>query len=83
LIVYYGTDYPDCVRIWIGQRYLTYRCFDFSPDFYREERWEVIVDEPIADGQVIDDEEALRAADEEVRRQADNEGAHRYRLGGP
>jgi len=48
---------------------LTYRCFDCGLDFYGEEPQEGITDEIIADGHIIDDEEALRAAEEEIERQ--------------
>ncbi len=36
LILYHGTDHPDYVRMWRGQRSLTYRCFDCGLDFYEE-----------------------------------------------
>ena len=79
LIAYHGTDYPDYVRIWRGQRFLTYRCFDCGLDFYGEEPQEGIIDEVIADGQVIDDVEALRAAEEEIERQAEEDDDRRCR----
>ena len=79
LIVYHGTDHPDYVRIWRGQRFLTYRCFDCGLDFYREETSEEIIDEVITDGNVIDDEEALRAAEEEIERQVEEDDDRRYR----
>jgi uncharacterized Zn finger protein len=69
LIVYHGTDHPDYVRIWRGQRALTYRCLDCGLDFYVEESQEGTIDEVMADDQLIDDEEALREAEEEVNKQ--------------
>ena len=50
---------------------MTYRCFDCGLDFYEEEPQEGIINEIIADGPVIDDEEALRAAEEEIEKQGE------------
>ena len=52
---------------------MTYRCLDCGLDFYGEEPREGITDEIVADGDVIDDEEALRAAEEEVERQMEED----------
>ena len=52
---------------------MTYRCFDCGLDFYGEEPQEGITDEIIADDHVIDDEEALRAAEEEIERQVEED----------
>lgn len=79
MIVYHGTDHPDYVRIWRGQRSLTCGCFDCGLDFYGEEPREGIIDEVIAGGQVIDDEEALRAAEEEIKRQVEEDDDRRCR----
>ena len=79
LIVYHGTDHPNYVRIWRGQRSLTYRCFDCGLDFYGEEPQGGIIDEVMAEGQVIDDEEALRAAEEEIERQVEEDDDRRFR----
>jgi transcription elongation factor Elf1 len=78
LIVYHGTDHPDYLRVWRGQRSLTYRCFDCGLDFYAEEPREGIVEEVIADNQVIDDEEALREAEEEMERQIEEDDDRRF-----
>ena len=52
---------------------MTCRCFDCGLDFYVEEPQEGIADEMVSDGDVIDDEEALRAAEEEIKRQVEEE----------
>jgi hypothetical protein len=52
---------------------LTYRCLDCGLDFYGEELQEGITDEIISDDRVIDDEEALRAAEEEIERQIEED----------
>ena len=58
---------------------MTYRCYDCGLDFYGEEPPEGITDEIIGDGPVIDDEEALRAAEEEIKRQVEEDGDRRCR----
>ncbi len=58
---------------------MTYRCFDCGLDFYGEEPQERISDEIIGDGHVIDDEEALRAAEEEIERQVEEDEDRRCR----
>ena len=73
MILYHGTDHPNYVKIWRGQRSSTYRCFDCNLDFYGEEPQEGITDEIITDGCLIDDEEALRAAEEEIKRQVEED----------
>lgn len=71
LIVYHGTNQPNYVRVWRGQRSLTYRCFDCGSDFYAEEPKGGLPQENMEDGPIIDDEEALHAAEEELKRQAE------------
>ncbi len=56
---------------------MTYRCFDCGLDFYGEEPQKGIIEEVLADGQVVDDEEALRAAEEEIKRQVEEDGDRR------
>ena len=48
---------------------MTYICIDCGLDFYVEEPKEGIIDDVMADDQIIDDEEALREAEEEVDKQ--------------
>ena len=78
LIVYHGTDHPDYIRIWRGQRALTYRCLDCGFDFYAEEPQEGTTDEVMRDDQLIDDEEALCAAEEEIERQIEENDRRTY-----
>ncbi len=78
---YHGTDQPDHIRTWRGQRYVTWKCSDCGRDFYAEEPPQGIPEEALDDDKMVDDEDALSAAEEEVKREADNEGDHRYRPG--
>ena len=79
LIVYHGTDQPNYVKVWRGQRYLTYRCLDCGLDFYAKEPQGGVSDEILKDDHIIDDAEALRAAEEELKRQAEEDDDSGYR----
>jgi hypothetical protein len=83
VISYHGTDQPDHIRTWRGQRYVTWRCSDCGRDFYAEEPQQGLPEEVLADEKMINDEDELRAAEEEVRKQAEEEGDRRYRINGP
>jgi hypothetical protein len=69
LVTHHGTDQPNYVKTWRGQRSLTYRCLNCGQDFYGPEPPEGFEERIIKDDQLIDDEEALRAAEEEIARQ--------------
>ena len=77
LTAYHGSEQPDPVRAWRGQRYLTCRCFDCGQDFYAKEPPEGLTEEIMQDDGIIDDEEALRAAEDEIRRQVEEEDDRR------
>ncbi|MFC1968483.1 hypothetical protein ACFLVX_03740 [Chloroflexota bacterium] len=72
----YETEQPDCVRTWRGKRYLTCRCLDCGRDFYSEAPSEGLPDEMI-DDQIIADEEELHAAEDELKRQVEDESDRR------
>ena len=59
---------------------MTYRCSDCGLDFYGEQPEGRIADELIqeAEDRVIDDEEALQAAEEEIKRQIEEGDDRRY-----
>ena len=79
LRVYHGTDHPDYVRVWRGQRSFTYRCFHCGLDFYAEEPRGGIVSDIISDDRVIDGEEALREAEEELGKEIEEDDDRRCR----
>jgi hypothetical protein len=79
LIVYHGTDNPTYVKVWRGQRSLTYRCFDCGRDFYAGEPQGGIADEVNEASHAIDDEEALCEAENDLKRQVQEEGDRRYK----
>ena len=76
----HGTDEPDHIRTWRGQRYVTCRCSDCGQDFYVEEPLQGIEERFLSDDSMIDDEDELHAAEEDLRRQADDEDDRRYKL---
>jgi len=67
------------VKVWRGQRSLTYRCLDCALDFYGEEPQGGITNAIMVEDDIIDDEEALLAAEEELRRQIEEDKDKRYR----
>lgn len=58
---------------------MTYRCVDCGLDFYEKEPEEGITNELIleAEDRVIDDEEALSMAEEEIQRQVEEDDDRR------
>jgi hypothetical protein len=79
LVVLHGTGEPDYVKVWRGKRSLTYRCSDCNRDFYVDEPPEGTVEEPLSRDGLIDDEDALRAAEEELKKQIDREDDRRFK----
>jgi hypothetical protein len=79
LIIYHGTGEADYVKVWRGQRSLTYKCLDCGQNFYAQEPKDGISEENLEDGPIIDDEEALRAAEKELKRQTEEDDDRRYR----
>jgi len=69
LLVYQGTDQPNYVRVWRGQRVLTYRCLDCGNDFYMDEPPGGITKDMVGEDRLIDDEAALLQAEAELKKQ--------------
>lgn len=57
---------------------MTCRCLDCGKDFYADVQDDVIDFQLERDDRSIDDEEALRTAEDEIKRQADKENDHRF-----
>lgn len=62
---------------------MTCRCSNCKRDFYAEEPQQGLEEGVLSDDRVIDDEDELRAAEEEVRRQTEDDGDRRYKLNEP
>lgn len=73
----YGSEQGNYIRAWRGQRYVTCRCLDCGKDFYAEEPREGLDIEAITGDETVEDEEALRAAEDELKRQVDEENDRR------
>jgi hypothetical protein len=70
--IHHETEEPHYIKIWKGQRYVTCRCWDCGRDFYVEEPFPRPEEAFLLDDSTIDDEDELRAAEEDLRRQADD-----------
>jgi len=71
-VLYHGTDRPVYVKVWRGVRSFTYRCFDCGHDFYSDIPPEK-AGSPLSKDSLIDDEEALHKAEEELYREMDED----------
>ena len=74
-----ATEQPEYIRIWRGQRYVTCKCLDCGREFYIEEPSQDIEEIILSDDSFIADEDELQAAEEELRRQIDEEDDRRYK----
>lgn len=79
LVLFHGTNRPDYVKVWRGRRSLTYRCLACDRDFYAAEPSGGVNEEAMAENQEIDDEAALRAAEEDLKRQTEEDDDRRCR----
>ncbi len=74
----YDTVPPKEVKIWRGQRYWICRCLSCGQNFYAEEPAEGVASTG-ALSDLIEDEAELLAAEDEVKRQAEDNGDRRCR----
>jgi hypothetical protein len=79
VIICHGSDHPDYVRVWNGQRFWTYRCSACGKDFYVEESQAGNTEEVYSEDSLIDDEEALQSAEEALKRQIDSDNDRKCR----
>jgi hypothetical protein len=73
-----GEEQPN-VKIWRGQRYLTCRCLTCGRDFYADEPAGGLPAEVLEHDSIIDDEEELRAAEEELKKRTEDDRDRRCR----
>ena len=78
VLTYPGSGQPDHVKAWRGQRYITCKCLDCGREFYVEEPPEGVTEEALSDNSLIDNEEELRAAEEELKREIEDENDRRF-----
>jgi hypothetical protein len=72
IITHHGSGEADYVRVWRGQRYITCRCLNCGQDFYTEESG-AMAEVELNNDDLIDDAEALRKAEDDLKRQVDDE----------
>jgi hypothetical protein len=75
---YHGGDAPNPVRTWRGQRYLTCRCLDCDREFYIDEPQGGLPSNIATDEDMID-EEALKRAEDDLKRQIKNDNDRTYK----
>jgi hypothetical protein len=73
---FFTTGASNPVRMWRGERYLTYRCQDCGRNFYVTEK-QSCMGEDITDEDTID-EDALCNAEAELKIQIKEDGDHTF-----
>jgi hypothetical protein len=73
------TGKPDYIKTWKGQRYITCRCSECGRDFYVEATLPNIGGILPTDENIVEGEDELAAAEEELKRRADEENDHRFK----
>ncbi len=68
----------DGVKVWRGNRAIVYRCFDCRRDFYADGTPGDDEFEDCSEDDVVDDEAALREAEEELRKQVEENDDRRF-----
>lgn len=74
-----ASEQPDYNKTWRGQRYITCKCLDCGREFYIEEPTQDIEESFFSDESFIADEDELLAAEEELKRQTDEEDDRRFK----
>jgi hypothetical protein len=74
-----GIDRSNYIKIWRGQRYLTCRCLNCGQDFYTEEPGVELPEAVLTHDEIVDDEEELRAAEDELKKRTQDEKDRRCR----
>lgn len=71
-------DQAGSVKTWRGQRYITCRCLDCGKDFYAEEPLPESRISVIEDDRIVENEAELQAAEEELKREIEDEDDRRF-----
>lgn len=71
IITHHGTGEEAYVKVWRGQRYVTYRCLSCGNDFYADES-HMIIEIELTNDESIDDPAALQAAEDDLKRHLDD-----------
>jgi hypothetical protein len=68
----------DRVKVWRNQRYVTCKCRSCNRIFYKAESDKSLINDQYVKNVLVDDEDLLNSAEEELKRQADHDGDHRF-----
>ena len=79
---YSGREGPDYIKTWRGQRYITCRCLDCKRDYYTNEPFLGLGEEALSPDTPINDEDELRSAEDELKRQIEEEDDRRFKPDG-
>jgi len=74
-----GAEEPDYIKVWRGQRYVTFRCSDCGQEYYATEPSQGIEGAFLSDESIIDDEDELLAAEEELTREVSEQDDRRFK----
>jgi hypothetical protein len=77
IVISQGYERSGNLKTWRGQRYITCRCLDCGRDFYSDEV-EAARAQAESENRMVDDAEALRQAEEELKRKTDEEDDRRF-----
>jgi hypothetical protein len=72
-VAYNSNEQADYIKSWRGQRYVTCRCLACGRDFYADEPQGGIANQAQKDEAIVDDESELQAAEDELRRQIEED----------
>ena len=75
----YSSELPDYIKTWRAQRYATCRCLKCGRNFYVAEPKQGFKETDLTDDRIVEDEDELRAAEEELKKQADDEDDHSFK----
>ena len=73
LVVYPGTAANGHIKVWRGLRSALYRCSNCGSDFYGEERPDGLENVVMQNDTIIDDAQALADAEEELKREIEDD----------
>jgi hypothetical protein len=66
----------SAIKVWRGERYIAFKCRSCRRVFYSDKNAEP--DKELKHTPLVEDEDKLHAAEEELKRQTDAGGDHRY-----
>jgi len=78
-VYYHDAGIPNYIKVWRGQRSLTYRCYDCGCNSYVAIPKQSKPEEISEEDPMVDDEDALREAEEKLKKQIDEDNDRLFR----